>query len=271
MPAAGDRIAFGAVGANQTTTNDLAAGTVFYDITFLGNNYVINGNALGLTNGITSNAAPNTINVDIQVTAPQTMGGAICCGPLNLNGSINLGSNLLTFDNQVNATGLIFGTGGLAMGDVITLSAPNTYTGPTTISQRGQIDGVQPASAVTAGGFSNAIVSGIGTIGAVTLNSSASIQPGQNFGDSVGKLSSGSVLFNSNSYLFAQLNGTVPGVSYDQLKVTGTGHDQCGREPAPPARLRPQPGPVLRHRGQRRHGSRSAAPSTACRKAPRSP
>ena len=56
VPAAGDRIAFGATGINRTNTNDLAAGTVFYDITFLGNNYVISGNALGLTDGITSNS-----------------------------------------------------------------------------------------------------------------------------------------------------------------------------------------------------------------------
>ena len=174
--------------------------------------------------------------------APQTMGGAICCGPLNLTGSIYLGSNLLTFDNQVNAAGLDqrHGRPGDRRRDHAV--GANTYTGPTTIAQRGQIDGVQPGSAVTAGGFSNAIVSGKGTIGAVTVNSSASIQPGQNFGDSVGKLSSGSATFNSSSYLFAQLNGTVPGVGYDQLKVAGTVTINARREPAPPARLHPQSG-----------------------------
>jgi fibronectin-binding autotransporter adhesin len=222
VPAAGDRIAFGASAINKTNTNDLAAGTVFYDITFLGSSYVINGNSLGLTNGITSNTAPNTVNVNLKVMAPQTMGGAICCGPLNLNGTIDLGSNLLTFDYQVNAAGLISGTGGLAMGDVITLSANNTYTGPTTITQRGQIDGAQPSSTVTAGGYSNAVVSGIGTIGPVTLNSSSSIQPGQNFGYSIGRLTSGSVLFDTNSLFLPQISGTVPAVGYDQLKVTGT-------------------------------------------------
>ena len=127
LPAAGDRLVFSATGVNRTMTNDLAAGTVFYDLTFLGGNYVINGSSLGLSNGITSSAAPNTINVDLQVTAPQTMGGAYCCGPLILNGTIDLGSNLLTFDYQVNAAGFIIGSGGLVLGDVITLSANNTY------------------------------------------------------------------------------------------------------------------------------------------------
>ena len=45
----------------------------------------------------------------------------------------------------------------MAIGDVITLSGPNTYTGPTTISQRGEIDGVQPGSAVSSAAYSNAI------------------------------------------------------------------------------------------------------------------
>jgi fibronectin-binding autotransporter adhesin len=222
VPVAGDRIVFSASGSNRTTTNDLAAGTVFYDITFLGNNYVINGNALGLSAGIASSAAPNTINVDIQVTAPQTIGGAICCGPLNLTGNVNLGSNLVTFDYQVNATGIISGAGGLALGDVITLSGNNTYTGPTTVAQRAQFDGSQPSSAVTAAGFGSATVSGKGTIGAVTLTSGASMSPGQGFGGNVGKLTSGSVTWNASSYLYAQLNGTTPGTGYDQLGVNGT-------------------------------------------------
>jgi fibronectin-binding autotransporter adhesin len=222
VPVAGDRIVFSATGSNRTTINDLAAGTVFYDITFLGNNYVVNGNAIGLSSGISSSSAVNTINVDIQVTAPQTIGGAICCGPLNLNGNINLGSNLVTFDYQVNAAGIISGTGGLALGDMIVLSANNTYTGATTVSQRAQIDGSQPASAVTAGSYSNAIVSGKGTIGPVTLNSAASISPGQNVGSDIGKLTTGDLTMNTNSYLYTQLNGTTPGTGYDQLIVNGT-------------------------------------------------
>lgn len=222
VPVAGDRIVFSATGSNRTTVNDLAAGTVFYDITFLGNNYVINGNAIGLSSGISSSTAVNTINVDIQVTGPQTIGGAICCGPLNLNGNISLGSNQITFDYQVNANGIISGSGGLALGDVITLTGNNTYTGPTSVTQRAQFDGLQPASAVTAGSYSNAIVSGSGTVGVVTLNSAASLSPGANFGANVGKLTSGDLLFNSSSYLIVTLNGAGPGTGYDQAKVNGT-------------------------------------------------
>jgi hypothetical protein len=221
IPAAGDRIAFSATGLNRTTTNDLAAGTVFYDLTFLGSNYVINGNLLGLTDGITSSQAPATINVNLQVVGSQTMGGSYCCGPLNLAGNIDLGANVLTLSYQVNVTGTIFGTGGLTLGDIITLSGPNTYTGPTTINQRAEIDGVQPSSVVSTAAYYNSTLSGTGQAGDVTLNSSASIQPGQGFGGSIGKLSTGSVTMNAGSYLFATLNGITPGVTHDQLKVEG--------------------------------------------------
>jgi hypothetical protein len=222
VPAAGDRIAFSATGLNRTTTNDLATGTVFYDLTFLGSNYIINGNPLGLTDGITSGQAPATINVNLQVVGSQTMGGSYCCGPLNLAGNIDLGANVLTLSYQVNATGTIFGTGGLTLGDIITLSGPNTYTGPTTINQRAEIDGVQPSSVVSTAAYYNSTLSGTGQTGDVTLNSSASIQPGPGFGGSIGKLSTGSVTMNAGSYLFATLNGITPGVTHDQLNVAGT-------------------------------------------------
>ena len=222
LPAAGDRLVFSATGVNRTMTNDLPAGTVYYDLTFLGGNYVINGSSLGLSNGISSSAAPNTINVDLQVTAPQTMGGAYCCGPLILNGTIYLGSNLLTFDYQVNAVGYIIGSGGLVLGDVITLSANNTYTGPTTITQRVEINGIQPQSPVTASGFSSTIVSGSGTTGAVTLTSGAQASPGQGFGGAVGRLTCGGLTMNSGSYLGIQINGAAPATGYDQLKVNGS-------------------------------------------------
>jgi hypothetical protein len=222
VPSPGDPLVFPAGAANLANIDDLADGTIFKSILFSGSNYVLSGAAFGLTNGITSTAAPNTINNDLRAAAPQTWGGAICCGPLNLNGSIGLAGNLVTLDNQVNVTGTISGTAGLMMGDTITLSGPNTYSGPTTITQRGQIDGAQPGSAVTTGGFGNAVVSGKGTIGPVAVNSSASIQPGQNFGSSPGKLNSGNVAWNAGSYFGVQLNGSVPGVTYDQLNVTGT-------------------------------------------------
>jgi hypothetical protein len=222
VPASGDRIAFSATGLNRTNTNNLAPGTVFYDLTFLGGNYVLSGNDLGLTNGITSTQAPITINANLQVVGSQTMAGSYCCGPLNLSGNIDLGANVLTLSYQVNATGTITGTGGLAIGDIITLSGPNSYTGPTTVSQHGEFDGAQPVSAVSSAGYGNATISGTGTIGAVTANSSASIQPGPGFGGGVGKLNSGSATFNANSYMYVTLNGTVPGVSHDQLSVTGT-------------------------------------------------
>ena len=140
------------------------------------------------------------------------MGGSYCCGPLNLGGNIDLGANTLTFSYQVNATGTIYGTGGLAIGDVITLSGPNTYTGPTTISQRGR----DRRRAAGQRGEHRRVQQRHDQRHRQDRcmsrsTRSASIQPGQGFGGSIGKLSSGSVTFNASSYLYATLNGTVPG------------------------------------------------------------
>ena len=92
VPGPGDPLVFPSGAANLANKDDLTDGVVFRSILFSGSNYVISGSAIGLTDGISSTTAPNTIFNDIQVTAPQTMGGAICCGPLNLNGSIDLGA-----------------------------------------------------------------------------------------------------------------------------------------------------------------------------------
>jgi hypothetical protein len=222
VPAAGDRIVFGASGANRTNTNDLPAGTAFFDITFLGNNYVLSGNNFALTDGISSNTAPNTINNNIQALGPQTMGGAYCCGPLILNGTLDLGANQVTFNYQVQANGAISGTGGLTLGDVITLTGTNTYTGPTTIQQRAEIDGQQPSSAVSTATWYNATLSGTGRTGSVALNGASYIQPGSSFGGAVGQITTGSLTLNASSYVYAQLNGTSAGATYDQVKVAGT-------------------------------------------------
>ncbi len=220
LPAAGDRVVFGVSGLNRTTTNDLPAGTAFFDITFLGDNYVINGNALGLTDGVTCNQGPNTINVNLQVLGPQTMSGTY--GALYLNGAIALGANTLTLGYNVNVAGMISGSGGITIGDVVTLTGNNTYTGSTLIQQRGEIDGVQPSSDVTTGAYYNSIVTGNGTVGAVTLNYAASLQPGTALGGNIGTLTTGGLTANANSYLAVALNGTVPGVGHDQVKVNGT-------------------------------------------------
>ena len=110
VPVAGDRIAFPVSASNPTNTNDLAAGTVFFDITFLGSNYIINGNAIGLSDGIPgNNGFSNRINADLELTANQSIQGAFCCAGLTLAGSVDIGANAVTITGAT-VTGVISGT-----------------------------------------------------------------------------------------------------------------------------------------------------------------
>jgi autotransporter-associated beta strand protein len=97
----------------------------------------------------------------------------------------------------------------------LTLSANNTYTGQTTINA-GQliVNGQQSNSAVMVN--SGALLGGTGRVGA--LSGGGTISPGT----SPGVLSSGNVVFSSNTTFRVELNGTTAGTGYDQLNVGGT-------------------------------------------------
>jgi hypothetical protein len=151
VPVAGDRIAFPVSATNTTNTNDLTAGTVFFDITFLGSGYIINGNTIGLSDGIpANNGFNNRINADLVLTAPQGLSGSFCCAGLTLAGNVAYGANAITIE-RATVSGLISGTGALTTGDVTVFTANNTYTGSTTVTGRWEVNGSQPSSSVTVG------------------------------------------------------------------------------------------------------------------------
>ena len=222
-PSAGDRVVFPVSASNRTNTNDLSAGTVFFDITFLGSSYVINGNTIGLSAGIpASNGSNNRINADLQLTAPQTLRGAFCCAGLTLAGNIDIGANATTIAGAT-VSGVISGTGAVSVGDVTNFTGNNIYSGPTTVSGRGQIDGNQPGSAVLVNGGSIGRLSGNGTVGSVTTAGvSTQLTPGANLGGSPGKLTTGGLSFGNNTSYVVQLNGSLPGVTYDQVVANGS-------------------------------------------------
>ena len=234
-PAAADRVVFPVTASNRSNTNDLAAGTVFYDLTFLGNGYTITGNTIGLSDGITVSASVGTgnlINADLQLTAPQTLSGIVPYdgGLLTIDGDIDLGSNAITI-TAATVNGVISGTGTMTMGngssDMTRFTGNNTYSGLTTVSGRGQIDGNQPGSDVQVTGNPQPRLGGNGTVGSVTLVSSApfssGLTPGAGgFPGLPGKLTTANLTFGDGSFYEVQLNGSLAGVGYDQVVVNGT-------------------------------------------------
>src|SRR5689334_4007158 len=66
VPVAADKLSFFNAPGTHVTTNDLAAGTIFDDISFLDSPYSLGGNSLGLTGGINnSSGSSNTITLPI--------------------------------------------------------------------------------------------------------------------------------------------------------------------------------------------------------------
>jgi hypothetical protein len=223
VPVAGDRIAFPVSASNTTNTNDLAPSTVFFDITFLGSNYIVNGNTIGLSDGIpANNGTNNRINADLLLTQNQSLQGSFCCSGLTLAGNIAIGANAITISGAT-VNGVISGTGTVTSGDVTVFAGNNTYNGLTTIVGRTEINGSQPGSSVQVGPSGLAWLSGQGTAGAVTLTGSSSqITPGTGFGGNTAILNTGALNFGASTSYLCQLNGAVAGTTYDQVAVTGS-------------------------------------------------
>jgi fibronectin-binding autotransporter adhesin len=147
-------------------------------------------------------------------------------GTLSGGGTVFLGANAsLTVSNSAfcSFSGPISGPGVFNKSGtgLMQLTGDNTYTGTTTISGGTlQVDGSQPQSAVQFGG--GARLQGLGTVGALSLGANSSaVAPG----DGPGILTCSN--FNASSTISGvaleiELNGTTPGVGYDQLNVHGS-------------------------------------------------
>ncbi len=173
--------------------------------------------------------------------------------PATINGNLSLGTAVRTFDIQqgslpttltggpqadmvINA--VISGTGGgiNKIGDpgTLLLTAANTYTGATTVSFGSLfVDGtLSGSSAVTTTG--NGVLGGTafpsGSAGATVGSAAGTVNPGDSVGG-VGVLTINSAIgtpttldLSNSGNLTLEINGfATPGVSYDQLKLTGLG------------------------------------------------
>jgi autotransporter-associated beta strand protein len=143
-PQPGDDLVFPATALQQTATNDFPAGTAFHSIHISGTGWTLNGNAVSLAAGIsTSNASgANTVTLPLTLTAPQTFLSGTAASDLVLSGAtIDNGGFALTVSGPGDAFfsgGAIVGIGGLVKNGpgqfILGDTAPNTYTGGTTVN-----------------------------------------------------------------------------------------------------------------------------------------
>jgi len=140
-PQNGDDLVFPSGAARPVNTNDFTDRT-FGSITFSGDGYTIRGNSITLTGGIDSTAAGtvNTLELDIDLGAPQDFDCNWSDAALYLNGDLNLGSNTLTTvgAGSVYLAGIVSGTGGITKNGSgthwLSGSTANSYTGPTVVN-----------------------------------------------------------------------------------------------------------------------------------------
>src|SRR6266436_3420867 len=115
-PVSGDDLVFPAGAARLSNSNNLGAGNLFNSITFSGSNYVINGNLLILTAGITNNGpagTTNTFNLAHTADNDPTIYSVATNTTLFLGGDINtVGDTLmLEVDGAATFSGVIWGPG----------------------------------------------------------------------------------------------------------------------------------------------------------------
>ena len=140
LPVAGDHLIFPAGAAQPTNQNSFAAGTAFGSITIEGSGYLLAGNAVQLSGGVSATQASGGSQYQLPTTlaAPQTWTTSNAAGTLVIITPIALNGQALTFDGA--GTTVAFGTIANTVGTAgltksgtgtLQLSLPNTYNGET--------------------------------------------------------------------------------------------------------------------------------------------
>jgi autotransporter-associated beta strand protein len=183
----------------------------------------------GATTGTVANAGATLALVPgLNVPEPLTLAGAlqqsgasvgtsVWSGPILLQGAtpeVNVENSTLRVTSPISGGGSFTKTGG----GTLNLTADNTYSGATVLSEGALlVNGAQPQSTVLLNGGA---LGGTGVVGQVFASGAGAkaVSPGASFG----VLATGNALFNSFTRFEVDLNGTSPGVSHDQLNVSGT-------------------------------------------------
>ena len=137
-PVSGDDIVFQTGVTRLLVTNDFSPNRPLSTLLFQGSNYVVRGNLLIVSNGISSinPVGPNQIDADVEVRASQAWEASGSLAIMDVNGDINLNANTLTVRANTGDfffSGVISGSGNLMKTNVGTLRMDglghNTYTG----------------------------------------------------------------------------------------------------------------------------------------------
>jgi Big-like domain-containing protein len=236
VPVAGDSLVFPTAAANLNTINDLAAGTLFNSITINGGggmpgtgSYTISGNTIALSGGIdVPSSGGVTLNAPIQLAAAQTFSFQ---GTVTLNSPINLNGFNLTINGYLPVNGVISGAGNLILLGGVSLFANNTYMGTTTIGptpgfSSASINGAQPQSDVIVNGRLFGAGASVGNLTMNGLLAPGTSAPCCGPDNSAALFNTKNLIFSGSSFpstaLFIDINGSVPGTGYDQVRVAGT-------------------------------------------------
>lgn len=202
-PAAGDHLVIPASSGATTLVNDLAAGP-FGSLTIAGPGYDLSGNAMTLTDGLSTTYTSGTSTINLKLTLS--------------NGSVDIEAG-----GTLAQKGAIAGTGGLKFGGGGTLkldSASNPASGSTTVGPGVlEVNGTIPGSVVLAGGT----LAGSGRLNGqgITATAPSTVSPGG--ANSPGTLGYGShvglTLPNSSTF-HVDIDGSTVGTGYDQLQLT---------------------------------------------------
>jgi hypothetical protein len=228
--AAGDTLVFPAGPTKLVNTNDLTAGVNFTALSFWGEDYIVRGNVIGLTNGISITHASGSTTLFLPITLRDDQSFTVS-GPgasLILSGDIAIGLHTLTFDGPGDCSLIGEITNGRSFG--ARNSVVKTGTGRLTIFQPTGHD----VPTVVNGGIlavehrmtnSSVTVNAEGTLrgsGKIAgLNGSGGVvAPGGTTPDALECF--GDVALDAGTTLRLRLNGTTAGVTYDQLEVHGT-------------------------------------------------
>ena len=225
-----DDLVFPQSAARKTNTNDFAVNTRFRSIAITGTDYVIGGNQIFLSHGISANAtsgggANPQFNPNIILDAPmQTFSNS--GRVLHLNGVVNLNGNslIVSGDGSIVFNGTINGAGALTIansGAAVTAITGNAGAAGSTQIDSGTLNVISP------GGLGSLSIQGgrlIGTGTIMTIGTSDNphtIAPGLG-GTTTGVLTStAAVTLNPATTFEVNLNGPTVGTQYDRLSAQG--------------------------------------------------
>ncbi|MCU0794348.1 MAG: autotransporter-associated beta strand repeat-containing protein [Akkermansiaceae bacterium] len=168
----------------------------------------------------------NATEFDLNGRNQEIAGLTLASGATGANNRINNSSatlSTLTVNTTAGAPSSFGGiiTGNLALtkagSDVLTISATNNYTGPTTVTGGSLLVNGNISTSLLTTVQTGATLGGSGTVGDLTIDSGGFFSPGNSPG-----IMTVDGAYTQNGTLVAELNGLTPGTGHDQVVVNGS-------------------------------------------------